>query len=186
MKTKELFERLDQFDRQYGKWLFTVHDLRILFPERTKGNFHNQLTEMVRNRYLTRVCRGVYANRYARSRPYWTSIAVAAFLRPRELIYVSRETRLSDLGFISQMMPDYLTLTTTGPSQLYKTCFGRVEFTHTKQQVHNLLPHLEYDHQLQIFQASAALAWKELKRSARNTDLVLEQVEKYDDVQLPS
>ena len=185
MKTRELFQVLDKYDRKHRKWLFTVHDLRLLFDSGTRGNFHNQLTQMVSNGYLAHVCRGVYANRRAMSKPPWPAISVATFLRPKELIYVSRESRLCDLGLISQMMPSYHTLTTTGLSQLFHTPFGRIEFTHTRCKVADLLPDLEYNRHLEIFEASSSLAWKELQRSRRNVDLVLEQVEKYADVELP-
>ena len=185
MKASDLLRSLDEWDRQHNKWLFTVHDLRLIFRSDTAGNFHNQLTRLVNAGYLKRVCRGVYANHRARSSRL-PRFQLAAFLRPGEIVYVSRETRLCDLGLISQQMPDYLTLTTTGRSQLFTTCFGRIEYTHTHRPVPQLLPHLAFNPLYGMFEADAALAWQELKRSGRNTDLVLEQVEKYDDVQLPA
>ena len=184
MKTQELFTALDKCDRKYRKWLFTTSELRLLFRDGSAGNFHNQLSHMVATGYLRHVCRGIYANDRARSR-HLSMYALARFLRPGELVYVSRESRLCDLGYISQQMLDYLTVTTRGRSRLFTTCYGRIEFTHTSRGVGELMPHLTFNTYHGIYEADATLAWRELKRSGRNTNLVLEQVEKYDDVELP-
>lgn len=180
----ELFETLDRCDREHRKWLFTVHELRLLFRRGSLGNFHNQLSRMVRAGYLRRVCRGVYANDRARTR-HLSRYALARFLRPHELIYVSRESRLCDLGYISQQMVDYLTVTTTGRSRLFTTCYGRIEYTHTARRAADVLPHLKFNEYHGMYEADAGLAWRELRQSRRNTQLVLEQAEKYADVKLP-
>lgn len=184
MRAAEFLAVLDQYDRVHRKWLFTVHDLRTLFPQGTEGGFRNQLSCLVNHGYIRRVCRGVYANHRARSAQL-ARHRTAAFLRPRELVYVSRESRLCDLGLISQQMPDYLTVSTTGRSRLFTTCFGRIEYTHTRRDVNAILPHLTLNPIHGLLEADASLAWEELRQSGRNTDLVEEQVAKYDDVQLP-
>ena len=176
VKTRELLEELDRWDQQHQKWLFSIYELACLFPQDTRANLLNRLSQAVRYGDLKRVAKGVYVNHRARSR-HMTLYVLARHFRPRELIYVSRESRLTELGRISQQMQDYLTLTTTGRSYLYSTPYGRIEYTHTERSFDWLLEHVEYNKLYRLFEASEELALDELRRSGRNWGLVMEKSE---------
>ena len=177
MKSKELLQELDRWDQHHQKWLFSIYELACIFPQDSRANLLNRLSLAVRYGDLKRVARGVYVNHRARSRQM-TLYVLARHFRPRELIYVSRESRLSELGRISQQTQDYLTLSTTGRSYLHSTPYGRIEYTHTERAFDWLLEHVEYNQLYRLFEASEELALDELKRSGRNWGLVTEQNER--------
>jgi hypothetical protein len=88
--------------------------------------------------------------------------------------YVSLESRLSELGLISQI-PGVLTLMTSGRSQRYETLYGAIEFTHTQRDVPSLCEadEIVYDNDRAIHVATADCALRDLKRVGRNLNLVL-------------
>ena len=97
---------------------------------------------------------------------------IARNLRRGELTYESLESALSRHGVISQIPINRLTLMTTGRSGEYRTPYGVIEFTHTKQPVANILPELieRENHALPL--ASKQLAYANLRSVRRNLDLV--------------
>ena len=173
MKSRDLQAVLDDWDRLHQKWVFNIHDLANLFPQDTPCNLHNQLCRLTRNGILRRVARGVYANHRARSRRL-TIYTLARHLRPRELLYISRETRLCELGIIPQQVLDYLTLTTHGRSYLFRTPYGRIEYTHTERSFEDVERHIRYNPFYGLFEADAELALRDLRTSRRNLGLVRE------------
>jgi hypothetical protein len=79
---------------------------------------------------------------------------------------------LSEYGAISQILIDRLTVMTTGRSGTYKTAFGVIEFTHTKRPVADIIEHIKSVDNRPLRIASKAIAWRDLKRVGRNTEMV--------------
>ena len=92
-----LSARLDQ-----GQAVFSLNDLRSLFPERSEKAFTEGLRRLTRMGILTRAARGVYVNS-KKIHGYWRLEEVASCLRQGHLNYVSLEFALSEFGAISQV-----------------------------------------------------------------------------------
>jgi predicted transcriptional regulator of viral defense system len=172
MMLEKLNDVLRAQDRQ-GRWLFTAGQLRRLTGDRPKA-FEAAVRRHCRRGLLERVARGLYANPHARSAPANRLEAVARHLRPMDHCYVSLETRLGELGQISQI-PGVLTVMTGGRSQRYETAYGTVEFTHTERDVPSLIEsgQVYLDEERGIHVATAERARGDLKRVGRNLDLLL-------------
>ena len=132
MNTQELLAELDKFDSE-GVWLFTPEMFAALFPQETMKTLLASLNRHVKSGLLKKVKKGLYANDRAKCTPSRKLEALVPFLRPRAINYVSQESRLAELGVISQMPMNHLTLMTTGRSQTFKTAYGTIEFTHTSR-----------------------------------------------------
>jgi len=96
-------------------------------------------------------------------------------LRRGDYSYVSLESALSEYGAISQIPIDRLTVMTTGRKGEYKTPYGTIEFTHTKRNLQNILQSMR-DVGRPLRLANPMAAWRDLKRTGRNTHLVEERV----------
>lgn len=172
MKAKDLLSVLDTQDRENALWLFTRADFRVLFPLESENTLKMSLRRHAQSGLLTLVKKGLYANERARSMPADRLTALVPYLKPDSLNYLSRETRLSELGLISQMPLNYLTVMTRGNSRVFKTRWGTVEFAHTKKPVEYLLSHTQCDPETGLLMADAELALQDLKDARRNLDLV--------------
>lgn len=73
---------------------------------------------------LVRAARGVHVNPHARSRLADIRRGLLRLLRPREISYVSLESKLSEAGVISQVTTT-LTCMTTGSPGWFETPWGR-------------------------------------------------------------
>ena len=93
-------------------------------------------------------------------------------MRLGEYNYVSLESALSEYGVISQIPIDRLTVMTTGRSSTYKTFFGVIEYTHTKRSLTDIIQGIHQQPNRPLRVASKEVAWRDLKRVGRNTDLV--------------
>lgn len=173
MKSAELLKTLDQQDRENRLWLFNTAMFRVLFPDETDNSLKMSLRRHVQAGILRQVRKGLYANERARSAPGDHLTALVPYLKPNDINYLSQETRLSQLGLISQMPLDYVTLMTTGNSQVFKTCYGTVEFTHTKQPIALILSHTTVDEATGLLVADGYLAVRDLKHAKRNLDLLV-------------
>lgn len=162
---------LDLWDKQ-GKFVFTKHELRKLFPEDTLKTFEEGLVRLVKNRLLQRACRGVYVYPTAQSFNGYVIEHVAIALRQGHYNYLSLESMLSEYGVISQIPIDRLTVMTTGRSGVYKTAFGVIEFTHTKRPIADIIQHIKSVANRPLRLASKEIAWRDLKRVGRNTEMV--------------
>jgi hypothetical protein len=122
---------------------------------------------------LTRAARGVYVNPNARSLPPDVRRGLIRYLRPRELSYVSLETKLSEVGAISQIAT-VLTCMTTGSPGRFDTPWGTIEFTHTNRAV-------KFGRDVNAaedwaIEASMKRAAIDLRSVGRNTGLIDEEV----------
>ena len=121
---------------------------------------------------LIRAARGVYANPHARSMPGDVRGGLIRFLRPRELSYVSLESRLSEAGAISQVATA-LTCMTTGSPGRFDTPWGAIEFTHTGRHIaFGTDVHTRDDG---VLEATVERAARDLRRVGRNTGLIDEE-----------
>jgi len=116
---------------------------------------------------LIRAARGVYVNPTARSSPADIRRGLLRFLRPREINYVSLESKLSEAGVISQVATA-LTCMTTGSPARFDTPWGAVEFTHTDRKIE-----MGRDGTLE---ATVRTAVRDLRRVGRNLDLIDEEI----------
>ena len=91
------------------------------------------------------------------------------FLRPRQVSYVSLESRLSEAGVISQVTIA-LTCMTTGAPGRFDTPWGAIEFTHTERPIIvGTDAHLRDDG---VLYATVERAARDLRRTGRNIDLI--------------
>jgi hypothetical protein len=101
----------------------------------------------------------------------------AARLRASGFNYISLETALSDAGVISQVPINWITLMSSGRSQVVDCGdFGRIEFVHTAQLPGELTEELTYDLERRLWRASARLALRDMRATRRTQDLVNPEV----------
>ncbi len=154
-------------------YLFTLSDLEGLIPQMTRPAWKMLLNRAVKAKLLVRVCRGVYLFEVL-GRPKGQELYhLVSKVKSGDFNYLSQESVLSDLGIISQVTLQRITVMTTGRSGLL-SCgpWGFIEFTHTKKKPEVLMDQLTYDSDRRLYMASAALAWQDLKAAGRNLDLV--------------
>jgi predicted transcriptional regulator of viral defense system len=155
-----------------GRYVFTRATLAKLFTLDRPKAFTEGLHRLVKAGVLTRACRGVYVNPHAHSFDSRVIERIALALRPGEYNYVSLESMLSEYGEISQIPLDRLTVMTTGRKGIYKTPFGVIELTHTVRPLSDILPHIQQVEGRPLRVATRAIAWRDLKRVGRNTQMV--------------
>jgi hypothetical protein len=122
---------------------------------------------------LIRAARGVYINPNARSSPADARRGLLRFLRPREITYVSLESKLSEAGVISQVATA-LTCMTTGSPGRFETPWGAVEFTHTDRAIKVGTDVVVQDDG--TLEATIRTAVRDLRRVGRNVDLIDEEI----------
>lgn len=151
---------------------FTPSDLRSILPELSAGAFRALLFRATQKNILKRVCRGLYTS--AKAQPTGLELYhIAARLRAHELNYISLETALSDAGLISQIPMQWITLMSSGRTQIIDCGdIGHIEFIHTKKKPENLVNRLNYDIQCHLWRADIQLAIDDMKRTQRNMDLI--------------
>ncbi len=157
---------------QKGRHVFTRKALAKLFPRDSSKTFTEGLNRLVKSGLLVRACRGVYVNAHAKSLDTHVIERIAQALRPGEYNYVSLESMLSEYGEISQIPIDRLTVMTTGRKGVYKTQYGVIEFTHTARPVSDILSNITEHEGRPLRVASRQVAWRDLKRVGRNTQMV--------------
>ena len=167
MKQNDALNILRSWDIQ-GRYVFRKHDLAIVLDESGR-TLDQTLARLKKAGVLERPAHGVYAFAHSRHLGPTTIEHIARNLRRGELTYESLESALSRHGVISQIPINRLTLMTTGRSGEYRTPYGVIEFTHTKQPVANILPELieRESHALPL--ASKQLAYANLRSAATST-----------------
>lgn len=166
---------LDNADAHH--YLFASIDLRILFPTLSDSAFKTLLSRAVTSGLLVRVCRGIYLYERAMRYDGLLLFHVAALLRRGQFNYISLETALSDVGVISQIPINWITIMSSGRSSVISCApFGTVEFVKTTKRPEVLADQLVYDPQCGLWRAHVPLALRDLRRVGRNTDLIDEEV----------
>lgn len=153
--------------------LFTLADMQGAFPGFTPEAFRALVSRAEKTGLLRRVCRGLYLYpkvNYARGLILYHA---AARLRAAEFNYISLESALSDAGVISQIPMNWVTLMSSGRSQIM-ACgdFGTIEFVHTRKLAAALADQLSYDPLCHLWRASVALAIRDMKATRRSLDLM--------------
>jgi len=153
--------------------LFTLSDMQGIFPGYAPGTFRALITRSEKTGLLRRVCRGLYLYPKAGHAQGLILYHAAARLRADEFNYISLESALSDAGVISQIPMNWITLMSSGRSQIM-ACgdFGTIEFIHTEKQPDDLSGQLTYDARCHLWRASVALAIKDMKATRRSLDLI--------------
>jgi hypothetical protein len=172
MKRKFLLQNLNNADRA-GVWAFTPETFSAQFGDIEPGYRALMMKRLAEQGVLTRAARGVYVNASARCLPADVRGGLIRFLRPREISYVSLESRLSESGVISQVTT-VMTCMTTGSRGRFDTPFGAIEFTHTGRDI-------EFGADVRVrddgvLEASIARAARDLRRVGRNVGLIDETV----------
>ena len=122
---------------------------------------------------LKRVCRGVYLYTRIPVPQGRVLFHTAALLRAGEFNYISLETALSDVGIISQIPQNWVTLMSSGRSNVI-CCgdFGHIEFVHTARSPDEVANLLAYDPDCRLWRAAPALALRDMRATRRNKDLI--------------
>ena len=168
MKRAALSNRLIEADRK-SIWAFTPATFGALLGEVEPNYLKLMLKRLTDQGVLIRATRGLYVNPQARSLPADVRRGLIRFLRPRELSYVSLESKLSEAGVISQLT-NSLTCMTTGSPGTFETPWGIIEFTHTDRDID---PEADvYRRDDGTLEATVARAVRDLRRVGRNVDLV--------------
>jgi hypothetical protein len=159
-------------DRQ-GVWAFTPATFSALLDEPEQSYLKLMMKRLADQGVLVRAARGVYVNPRARSMPNDVRGGLIRFLRPRELTYVSLESRLSEAGAISQVSTT-LTCMTTGSPGRFDTPWGAIDFTHTDRPIAvGTDAHRRGDG---VLEATVERAARDLRRVGRNTALIDEEI----------
>lgn len=171
MNRLEAIRNLRSWDKR-GKYVFTKHELQKLFPEDSPKTLTEGIKRLTKDNILQRACRGIYVNPDALSLDSYTIERIAKALRKGEYNYVSLESILSEYGVISQIPIDRLTVMTTGREGIYNTPFGIIEYTHTKRSITEIAESILQVKNRPLRIASKQMAWRDLKRVGRNTNMV--------------
>lgn len=169
--------------RQLSQWmaenidekhrLFILQDLRSLFPSLSDAAFKTLLSRAVSSTLLSRVCRGVYLYKKKLPMDGLLLFHSATLLRSNDFNYISLETALSDAGVISQIPLNWISIMSSGRSNII-SCgnYGTIEFIHTNQRPAELTKQLTYDHRCGMWRANVSLAIRDMKATNRNCDLI--------------
>ncbi|MEI6207949.1 MAG: DUF6088 family protein [Desulfuromonadales bacterium] len=153
--------------------LFTLSDLRAALPTASPGAFKVLMSRAEKSGLFRRVCRGLYLYPKVTYQPGLLLFHAAARLRADECNYISLETALSDAGVISQVPINWVTLMSTGRSNVIRCGdWGTIEFVHTSQSPDVLHNQLEYDTRCHLWRASVPLALRDMKAARRSIDLI--------------
>ena len=172
MRRRDLIERLDQADRS-GVWAFTPASFSALMGGIEPGYLKLTMKRLSDQGVLVRATRGVYVNPHARSRPPDIRRSLIRFLRPREISYVSLESKLSEAGVISQIATT-LTCMTTGSPGWFDTPWGAIELTHTNRAIEIGTDVMVRDDG--TLEATVRTAARDQRRVGRNLDLIDEEI----------
>lgn len=154
-------------------YLFTPTDMRALLPQLSDIAFKTLLSRAVVAGYLVRVCRGVYLYPKVDYPRGLVLFHAASRLRANGFNYISLETALSDAGVISQLPINWITLMSSGRSNIMKCgAFGTIEFVHTAQRPAAVAGELKFDTRCRLWRASVTLALRDMRATHRNMDLI--------------
>lgn len=170
MDTKEAIGFLNHLTKDQVPF-FGLNDLRIWTRDRETPD---ALRKSIRRHCALGLFRRIYKDIYVNGlndpfrQDIFLAYKLANMLRPGENNWESLESRLSQLGVISQV-PNRLTFMTTGRSGVMTTAVGTFEFSHSPR---GRLPDIRYYADTGILHATARQAWEDLRFVGRNTWMV--------------
>ena len=154
-------------------YLFTLDDLQSVLPQQSRGAFKAMLSRVQKDGLLQRVCRGLYLYPGVNAPGGLLLYHAAARLRADQFNYISLESALSDAGVISQIPQNWVTIMSSGRSNVVQCGkHGHIEFIHTKKQPAAIADQLSYDSRYRLWRASVTLALQDMKATRRSMDLV--------------
>ncbi len=155
------------------RYLFSLQDMRGLFPDLSYLAFKTLLSRAVKAGYLSKVCRGLYLYPLVAHHHGLMLFHVAAHLRADCFNYISLETVLSEAGVISQIPLNWISIMSSGRSNVI-SCgkWGSIEFIHTDKQPVDIMDQLFYDTNCKLWRANVPLALRDIKATRRNEDLI--------------
>jgi hypothetical protein len=171
MKRRDLIKKLAQADAA-GVWAFTPPSFSALMDGVDQAYLKLMMKRLSDQGVLIRAARGVYVNPTARSSPADIRRGLLRILRPREISYVSLESKLSEAGVISQITTA-LTCMTTGSPARFETPWGAIEFTHTDRRIEIGTDVVPDDVTLE---ATVRTAIRDLRRVGRNLELIDDEI----------
>ncbi len=153
--------------------LFTPSDLRALLPGLSASAFKTLLSRAAESGGLARVCRGLYLYQPAARADGLLLFHAAARLRADEFNYISLETALSEAGVISQIPVNWISVMSSGRSNVI-SCgrWGTIEFVHTRQRPEKLTGLVHYDARCKLWRASVPQALRDMRATHRSLDLI--------------
>lgn len=180
MKRLELIQFMEECEMK-GVVFFPLALLRHRFANEDDEAFKKSLGRHVSDKLIDRPARGLYASPRAGlgSTCAWSQFIQT--LRPLDAFYLSLETRLAEVGAISQQ-PQLVTLVTSGPAGSHDTPYGRIELVHSTSIPTMASGDVAPDEARGVFVASPRRAYEDMLRLNRSTvDLV--DLEDLDDAQ---
>ena len=155
--------------------VFAPSDLAAAVPG--CGQLAVLLSRATKAGLLKRVCKGIYLYPVPDYPAGNLLFHAAARLRAAEFNYLSLETVLSDLGAISQVPMNWISLMTSGRSHVVDCGdYGHIEFVHTAQRPDAVSKELTYDSECHLWRASVRQALRDMKATRRSLALVDEEV----------
>lgn len=153
--------------------LFSFSDLRGVLPELSLSASKALISRLKKKGVLKRVCRGIYLYPLPDYDQGLLLFHAAARLRANEFNYISLETALSDAGVISQMPINWITIMSSGRSNIIRCDkWGTIEFVHTSRRPADCYGLLTYDSRSHLWRASMPLAMRDMRLTRRSMDLV--------------
>lgn len=152
-------------------WVFNIKSLARLsgLAEHSLNVYLGRNAELLGVR---QIFRGFYLNERA-EKPIHALVQLSAILRPNSPSYLSLESVLHEVDWISQI-PNRFTFVTTGRSALYETPLGMIEFNRVSGdkffEERYCLTKLDPERQIRV--APPELALSDLLAIGRNIDLV--------------
>lgn len=175
MTQRELLKMLDDFNKM-EVWVFKLQEIKMYFFKENEKSIQVALNRHTKNGIITQCSRGIYVNPRGK-KPLFYLEALAGMIRDNATFYLSLETLLSELGFISQM-PNRMTFISTGRSQTFFTPYGVIEFIHSKRNAKDFLNNCFFDKDRNIYIANEQQAIDDIYRHNRSVDLYEEQLAK--------
>ena len=155
-----------------GIYVFSFQDLKRWFPSEPLTSFKTALRRHVNAGLLENPCRSIYLNPNSQHISGYILEHIAINLHKGEYNYLSLESLLSEIGVISQVPIGLITIMTTGRSQNFETPYGKIEFTHTKRSISNILQNTYKIPERPLRLATKKTAIRDLKRVNRNLHMI--------------
>jgi len=153
--------------------LLSLDDFHCVLPGLSRGALKVLAGRAERDGVLWRVCKGLYLSPRRYVPDGFLLYRVATRLRAGQFNYLSLESVLSDVGVISQVSMQWITVMSSGRSRVVDCGrFGRIEFVHTKKQPADVADWLTYDARCRFWRASVPLAMRDMKSARRSLELV--------------
>jgi predicted transcriptional regulator of viral defense system len=153
-----------------GIWCIPEGTLSAAFGYPAQPSLRVAMSRHVKCGIIDRISPGLYQNPFCQPSEYAIH-RLANFLRPDDNFYLSLESVLSESSLISHT-PSCTTFVTSGPSYVFETTLGVIQFVHTKESPDSWNEHLTYIPQRQVWQASDEKALADFRRYGNNLHML--------------